>query len=137
MALVATSFFDSVKMIAAVSVAGLAARDLQGAGASGTGTAPTIATGVLGWPNEIVFGLTQVTGGAPDAFTEAAGFTSLAPVLSTDALRWAYQIVGATASVVYAPTLGASRLWGANTLTFAGAAASPFNKASRFTYLEI
>ena len=124
-----------VKLAAAVSVSGLAAADTQAAGATGTSTAPTIATGALGWPNEIVFGMLTVKSGAADTITEASGFTSNSPVLMTNALRWAWQIVASGAGVTYAPTLGTSRLWGVNTLTFAGAVASPFNRAAQFTYL--
>ena len=40
-------------------------------------------------------------------------------------------------SVTYAPTLGTSRTWGVNTVTFSGAVPSPFNKACRFSYLEM
>lgn len=126
-----------VKLIAAVAVAGIAARDAQAAGASGSGTTPSIASGVLGWPNEIVFGICDISGAASDTFTEASGFTANIAALNTDALRWAYQIVSASASVTYAPTLGTSRNWGVNTLTFSGALASPFNRTSRFTYLEM
>ena len=125
------------KLMGAVSVSGLAAADTQGAGATGTGTAPSIATGALGWPAEIVFGMLNVKAGAGDAFTEAPGFTSNTPALSTAALRWAWQIVTSNAGVTYAPTLGTSRLWGVNTLTFTGAVASPFNRAAQFTYLEM
>lgn len=125
-----------VKNMSAVSVTGCAAADLKGVGALGTSTAPTIATGVLGWPNEIIFGLTQVSAGSADGFTEAAGFTSLAPSLNGDGLHWAWQITTANASPTYAPTLGTSRTWGVNTLTFSGAVASPFSLASRFSYLE-
>ena len=125
-----------IKNMAAVSVTGCAAANLIGAGALGTSTAPTIGTGVLGWPNEIVFGLTQVSAGSADGFTEASGFTSLASSLNSDGLHWAYQVTTANASLTYAPTLGTSRTWGVNTLTFSGAVASPFSLAPRFSYLE-
>ncbi len=125
-----------VKNIAAVSVTGCAAVNLIGVGALGTSTAPTIATAVLGWPNEIVIGLTQVSAGSGDTFTEAAGFTSLASSLNGDGLHWAWQITMANSAVTYAPTLGTSRTWGVNTLTFSGAVASPFSLAPRFSYLE-
>ncbi len=127
----------AVKLVGAVSVSGLAAADSQAAGATGAGTAPSIATGGLGWPAEIVFGMLSVKTGAADAFTEAPGFTGNSPALATAALRWAWQIVTSSAGVTYAPTLGTSRTWGANTLTFSGAVASPFNRAAQFTYLEI
>jgi hypothetical protein len=126
-----------VKLVAAVSVSGLAAADTQAAGATGTSTAPSIASGALGWPNEIVFGMLSVHSGAADTFTEGSGFTSNSPALMTGALRWAYQIVTSNAGVTYAPTLGTSRTWGANTLTFSGAVASPFDRAAQFTYLEM
>lgn len=125
-----------VKNMAAVSITGCAAVDLKGVGALGTSTAATIATAAPGWPNEIVFGLTQVSAGSADGFTEAAGFTSLASSLNSDGLHWAFQITTANAAVTYAPTLGTSRTWGVNTLTFSGAVASPFSLAPRFSYLE-
>ena len=124
------------KNMAAVSITGCAAINLQGAGVLGTSTAPAITTGVLGWPNEIVVVLTQVSAGSADTFTEAAGFTSLSSSLNSDGLHWAWQITMANASITYAPTLGTSRTWGVNTLTFSGAVASPFCLAPRFSYLE-
>lgn len=126
-----------IKNMAAVAVGGIAAANLLGAGALGASTAPTIATGTLGWPNEIVFGLTQVSAGSADTYTEAAGFTSLASSLNSDGLHWGYQITTANASVTYAPTLGTSRTWGVDTVTFSGAVASPFSLAPRFSYLEM
>jgi hypothetical protein len=124
-----------VKLIGAVAVSGCAAVDQQATGSTNTSTTPGQATGTLGWPNEIIFGMCQVASGAGDTYTEASGFTANTPALMTDALRWAYQIVASNASVTYAPGLGTSRTWGANTLTFSGAVASPFNRAVQFTYL--
>jgi hypothetical protein len=120
-----------------VSVSGCAAPDIKGNGATGSSTAPTMSTGALGWTSEIVLGMTHVSAGAGDSFTEAGGFASNSASLNADALRWAYQIVASNAGVTYAPTLGTSRTWGVNTLTFSGAVASPFNRSSRFGYLEM
>lgn len=125
------------KLASAATISGLAARDASGAGAFGTSTAPSIATGSLSWPAEIVLGYTQVSGGAGDSFTESPGFTSLASVLSTDALRAAYQIVSQAASVTYAPTLGTSRTWGANLLTFSAQDTAGRAFAARQSFLTL
>lgn len=112
----------------AVAVPGIAASsalDVQGASTNAVGTTPSIATGGLAQSSEIVFGFIGVIGGVSDSFTEAAGFTSNTPVTlaSHGALRSGYQIVNSTGSVTYAPTLGTSRGYIANVLSFKGAIA--------------
>lgn len=111
--------------IGAVSVTGIVssgALDVQGAGTSTTGTTPSIATGTLARPNEIVFGFVHVDSGAGDSFTEAPGFTSDTPtsLASHSALHSAYRITNGTGSVTYAPVLGTSHLYGANVIGFKG-----------------
>lgn len=125
------------KLMSAAAITGLAARDISGAGASGTGTAPSIASGALGWPAEIVLAYVQASGGAADGFTEAAGFTTLSSVTQIDALRSAYAIVATTAAVTYAPTLGTSRNWGANVLSFSGQDIAGRALATRQTFLTL
>ena len=126
----------AAKLMGAVSVGGLAAPDVEGAGATGTGAAPSAATGPLGWPSEIVFGLAIVAGGAGDGFTESAGFTSNTAALNGAALRWAWRIVSTGASVTYAPTLAVSRTWATNVKSFSAIADAAFDRAGQFTYLE-
>jgi hypothetical protein len=115
--------------VAAATVSGVAsasALDVSGAGvSSASGTAPSISTGVLAQPIEIVFAWCAVQGGASDTYTQASGFTTLADVTTAtaDALHVAYAIVSSTASVTFAPTLGTARAYACNVMTFKGAAA--------------
>ena len=129
----------TIKGACAVSVVGLssAPADTEGAGATGTSTAPTITSAALSQPDEIVFGLTVINNGFTDTFTEDGNFTSdTVAKASGIAVRSAYQIVSATTAVTYAPTLGTSRTWVTQIKSFK-AAVYPFNPSSKLTYLEM
>lgn len=112
--------------LAAFSTTGIASPtpiDTQAAGATGTGTTPSIATGTLAQASELVLGFIDISSGHGDTFTESSGFTGFTDIsASTRDLRVAYQIVAATTTVTYAPTLGTSRNYAANVLSFAGVA---------------
>lgn len=117
---------SSDQQVSAISVGGVltsSALDTQGAGVKGTGTAPSSSTGTLASSSEIVLGFTHVHVGASDTFTEVAGFTSntLAGSGAGSGLHSAYKIVSATTSVTYNPTLGTSRDYTSNVLSFKGA----------------
>ncbi|HEY5288767.1 MAG TPA: hypothetical protein VIJ59_01910, partial [Caulobacteraceae bacterium] len=99
-------------------------------------TSPSLATGALGRPSEIVFGLLLVAAWAGDGFTESAGFTSNTAALNGAALRWAWRIVSTGASVTYAPALSVSRAWAVNVKSFVAVADAAFSRAGQFTYLE-
>jgi len=110
----------------AFTVSGAGPLDNQGAGATTTGTAPSVTEGTVSQSNRIVFAYTYVSGGASDSFTEAPGFTTLGSVInSTNILRMAYKIVSAGTQVTYAPTLGTSRVYAANTISFDASGAAP------------
>ncbi len=129
------------KYSAAISIQGVAASgalDVQGAGVSGTGTTPSIATGTLAVAAEIVIGFVLVGGGNSDSFTEASGWTSLPSIGAGGGgsiLRMAYRVVASTASVTYNPTLGTSRDYVANVMSFkaAGSIASVHSIAQAVT----
>lgn len=119
------------KLAVAASIAGLAASPVDGNGAGATGafvapstSPPTITTGTLAQPNEIVVGMVSVSGGDGDPFTEATGFTSMSgvstPLAAGSSLHWAYRTVASTAPVTYAPILGTSRTWVVNYVTLKG-----------------
>lgn len=127
----------AAKLMSAVSVGGVAAPDVEGAGATGTSTTPSLASGTLGHGGEIVFGLAVIVLGASDAFTESAGFTGNTAALNGAALRWTWRIVSTGAGVTYAPSLGTSRTWAVNVKSFAAIADAAFSRAGQFTYLEI
>lgn len=126
----------AAKLMGAVSVSGLAAPDVEGAGATGTSATPSLASGTPGHAGDIVFGLAVIVAGASDAFTESAGFTGNTAALNGSALRWAWQIVSTMTGVTYAPSLGTSRTWAINVKSFSAAATATFSRASQFTYLE-
>ena len=95
--------------------------DKQGAGTTGTGTAPSIATGTLSQAAEIVIGYVFIANGDVDAFTEASGWTTGGSISLSGGLsivRWAYKVVSSTASVTYNPTLGTSRNYLANVMSY-------------------
>lgn len=123
--------------LAAFSTTGIASPtpiDTQAAGATGTGTTPSIATGTLAQASELVLGFIDISSGHGDTFTESSGFTGFTDIsASTRDLRVAYQIVAATTTVTYAPTLGTSRNYAGNVLSFAGAASGPSNGIAAIT----
>lgn len=89
----------------------------------GSSTSPSLSSGTLSDPFELVVAATFINAGGPDAFTQAAGFTtdsSVGDTSNTNAFRTAYKIVSTNASVTYAPTLGTSRVWNALLGTFIG-----------------
>lgn len=104
--------------VAGGQVLGASLNDADPAGATGTGTAPAIATPALASPAQIVFCGYLLPTGAGDAFTPTPGFTELTGVQSTAALRWEYQIVASAAPVACAPTLGTSQVWGASVVSY-------------------
>jgi len=99
--------------------------DNQGAGTTSTGTAPSVTEGTVSNSNRIVFGYCYVSLGSSDSFTEASGFTTLGSVSSGGSiLRMAYKIVSTGTQVTYAPTLGTSRTFVANTISFQASSAA-------------
>ena len=114
---------------ALISIPGIASAsplDTQAAGTTGTGTTPSIATGTLGNANDIVVGFIYIAAGASDTFTEASGWTTGGAVVRAGGgvLRWAYKIVSATTTQTYNPTLGTSRAYAANVMSFKRAASA-------------
>jgi hypothetical protein len=91
---------------------------------SGTGTNPSVSSGALSDPFELVTTATFVDAGNTDTFTESAGYTTDTTLPGTtgtiNVLHTAYKIVSTSASVAYAPTLGTSRGYAALIGTFVG-----------------
>lgn len=121
---------------AAISIPGVLASsplDKQAAGTASSGTSPSIATGTLAQANEVVIGFIIVEAGAADTFTEASGFTTGGSIAlaSNSILRWAWKETTATTTVTYAPTLGTSRSYIANVLSFKAASATSVHAVSQ------
>lgn len=117
----------NAKFMTCMSVSGGVSFDLNPTGTTGTSTTnPSISSGTMVVPNEILFASVFVLSGAGDSFTEASGWTSGPTNLSTSALRIAYKAVRASGSVTYAPTLGTARNWVASMMTFRGPACGSF-----------
>lgn len=96
----------------ALCVSGLAASpvDIAGVGAKDASTtSPTISTGTLAQSNELVIGYTIVLGSTA-TFTGPSGWTMLTSETASSTYKayWGYEIVAATGSVAFAPTLSIS-----------------------------
>lgn len=89
--------------------------------AKNTSASPSVATGTLAQAAEVIFAACTVEGGSSTSLTEDAGFTNLSQTAVSDTINLAAKVVSATTSVTYAPTLGASRHWGAAVKSFKGA----------------
>lgn len=108
------------KMLGATSVSGILSVDQEPTGTSGTGTAPSITSAVLGQAGEIIFAQAVIANGAGDSFTPAPGFTVGGSASNGAAMRWAYKASLDQGAVTYAPTLGTSRTWGVKLIAFKG-----------------
>ncbi|MGH6992433.1 MAG: hypothetical protein ACRED8_09435 [Caulobacteraceae bacterium] len=137
---------SSVKYALAIRASGVASSplDLSGTGTSGTSTAPRYpASGTLtpASANEIVFGLLNV--GNVSTITEDPNYATIANYqpIGIGQLHIAYQLLSSgPPNVDYAPSLGTSRAWGANLISFETAAASavfPFAMNERMAILSI
>ncbi|MEO8926360.1 MAG: hypothetical protein ABI306_04275 [Caulobacteraceae bacterium] len=124
------------KLAIATAVTGLAGVDVEGAPAGGTGTSFQIAAGALGWAGEIVFDAFILAGGGGDAIGEDGASTTDGSVSQGAQLHLAHRIAATPAAVTYTASGPTSRSWAGNYKTFKAAAASPFNRAAQFTYLE-
>lgn len=99
--------------------------DAQAGGTSGNNThfASTLSTGPLAQSYELLIGVTLISAGASDTWTEDAAWTSL-PTSSESGsglvIHAAYKIVTSTTSVVYAPSWSATRQYSANVYSFEG-----------------
>ncbi|MBA3811686.1 MAG: hypothetical protein H0X27_08620 [Caulobacteraceae bacterium] len=113
------------KMLGATSVSGVLGKDQEPVGTTGTGTAPAITSDVLGLSGEIIFAQAVAVGGAGDAFTEDAAFTTAGSAANGSAMHWAYKASADLFPVAYGPSLGTSRVWGAKMLALKGAAVVP------------
>lgn len=101
--------------------------DVTGAGATGTGTTASVATGTLGQAAELVVGAAATTG-SNSAYASNSPFTDLtAAAIAGDQMRWGFDIVAATTTVTYAPTWTTSRAFGANVWSFKGAGGAATN----------
>lgn len=125
------------RLISGISVPGITALDVNPAGNTSAGTAaPSISTGTLAQAEEIVLGFIGVSSGNSDTYTESAGFTSAtAQGILTNKLHFAYQIVAATTSVTFAPTLGTSRPVAYNAVSFKGSI-GPITGAGADTFAD-
>lgn len=96
--------------------------DIDALALTATSTTPSVATGTLAQASEAILGYVMIVNGFSDTFTESGGgFVSGSPnagVSAAHILRTANQTVAATTSVTYAPTLGTSRNWVANVVSF-------------------
>lgn len=113
----------SVHVVAMGVATGAGLNDISAAGATGTSTTPASPfTGTLAKADEVAFGFLLIEAGSSSVRTEASGFTSGSLTgLSTQArLGMAWEIVAATTSIAYNPTLSVSRQWVANIATFKG-----------------
>lgn len=109
--------------------------DINGAGTTGTGTSPSIATGTLAQASELVMaGCSRLSPGA-ETWTEASGFTTddtMTGTGTTTKLHTAHQIVAATTTVTYAPAGSLSKAYRANVYTFKGGSADVLMAQSIF-----
>jgi hypothetical protein len=99
--------------------------DVTGTLGSGTSTTNTpitgIATGTLSQANEIVLGIVGISSSFSN-YASNSPFTNLTASGSSTAVAWGYDIVSSTSSVTYAPQWTTARPYGANVVTFKGAA---------------
>lgn len=117
----------------AVQVSGVATTsplDSASASSDSFGSSPTVTTGTLSLPNEIVFGVNAVFGnGTTITYTESSGFTNIIneegfSTNSNVGLSIGYNIVSATSPVTHSPSLSASAYWAEIAAAFIGAASS-------------
>jgi hypothetical protein len=115
--------------MAALAVSGIATSsplDINNVNATGNSSSPSAATGTLAQASEIIFAiLGWSTSGGTITEDTTHGWTSLVTFQgNTMTLHIAYQIVSATTSVTYAPTISATREWTVQLFSFKGVAAS-------------
>lgn len=106
------------------TVFGVNGVDLYGTGSSGTGTSPSYTTGILSQSNELIYGAFVLPSGSFTTWAQSSGFTNLDTGPGSIGLadvRLGYQLVSGTTSVIFNPTLGASRPYIINTITFTAA----------------
>lgn len=97
----------------------------QSAQQAATTATPSVTTGALAIPNEIVFGLAYQGG----TYTEASGYTNINGASTNGTTKLSYKTVNSTSAVTFAPTW--SGAFAARTIiaTFKAAPASGFNLA--------
>lgn len=111
------------RIFGAACIAGVSSNPLDkdlGTAVNIANATPSIATGVLAQANELIIGLDTSVAGGSDSYTEASGFTFLLSgvVAGGLALHMSYQIVAATTTVSFAPTLGVARVGSIHTASF-------------------
>lgn len=122
-----TTAFNSVMSAQYVTgIATSAPLDVTGTITTGTNTSnttisPTVSTGTLAQASEIVFGVVGITS-AFTLYSSQSPFTDLTASGASSSAAWGYDIVGATGSVAYGPKWTSARAYGANVITFKGAA---------------